>query len=65
MLGNYPEQVALDLDLACSLRLRRFDNERDAERWKVLLKAVAAMFGANIDDPSTIDHTAKSDVMVW
>lgn len=36
-------QVALDLDLACSLELTRHENERDGKRQDLLIRGLSAV----------------------
>ena len=57
LLGIRGEVCALDFDLACTLRLLRFDNERELARFKTL----AAMFGAAEDDDGAATAVADSD----
>jgi hypothetical protein len=46
ILGIENEIVALDFDLACSLRLLEHDNEAETDRFKILAK----MLGAEVKD---------------
>ncbi len=55
ILGIENEHVALDFDLACTLRLMRHDNEAEVDRFKILAK----MLGAEMKD----DTPAQGEVI--
>lgn len=44
--------TALNFDIACSLRLMQFENEREQERFKTL----AALLGAEVNNTPELDE---------
>jgi hypothetical protein len=52
ILGIENEIVALDFDLACTLRLLEHDNDAETDRFKILAK----MLGAEIGDSEPIEE---------
>jgi hypothetical protein len=64
LLGIEGEVCALNFDLACTLRLLRFDNERENERFKTL----GAMLGGGndeADDTGLIKGRITKDTQYW
>lgn len=65
LLGVDHELAALDLDLACSLRLLEFDNKREYERLQgfknAVKEAVAELFGGKSNDPENDDEPELSE----
>ena len=56
---NPESETALNFDLACSLRLIRHENKRDADRLRILIKSIGAMLGVKISDPEPDDSNAE------
>lgn len=65
LLSIASETAALDLDLACTLRLLEFDNKREYERLQgfknAVKEAVAELFGGKSNDPENDDDLELSE----
>jgi len=55
-------QASLDFDLACAMRLTRFENERDHERFKTLIKSLGMLVTAALGgDPGEYADSGGAD----
>lgn len=65
ILGIKSPSVALDLDLACSMRLLTFDNDREIDRQKLfkqsVKEAVAELLGLKPADADTEIDISEDD----
>lgn len=56
------EVCALDFDLACTLRLLRFDNERELDRFKTLGMMLG---GSDESETDKFEGKVTKDTQVW
>lgn len=69
LLGVASETAALDLDLACSLRLLEFDNKREFERLRgfknAVKEAVAELLSGKSNDAENDDipEISENDIL--